>query len=362
MICDQDMDDYAEIQNSKIIVVIGHSEYWTKAARLNFDQFVNSGKHAVVLSGNTMWWQVRYSADKTKMICYKDAVLDTIADPLLKTIKWPEPSLNYSVLNSIGADWPRGGYGVEPSFHGWRGYKIMLPNSPLFAGTDLNVNDIISCESREFDGALLAGLDGQGNPLLDTVTLGFCKMELLAYDWGLNVTFAPPVKGYGTFIAFKRSPASGNVINVASTNWCSRFQAGIYGGFGSKDAGKVKQITLNMFNLLLAGDNIYSTPLDSSCLPSTAIVPHDEGQFEIYPNPSRGILNVRYTPKASSWADLDDVKIEIYNSFGIIVLQQDLGVQLTTEFDFRSLSSGIYYVQITSNTSSRIQKVVISNE
>ena len=108
MICDQDMDDYSEIQNSKILVVIGHSEYWTKAARLNFDQFVNSGKDAVILSGNTMWWQVRYNADKTKMICYKDEISDTISDPLLKTIAWPYPSLNYSVLTSIGADWPRG--------------------------------------------------------------------------------------------------------------------------------------------------------------------------------------------------------------------------------------------------------------
>src|ERR1035437_1604652 len=104
LICDQDMDDYNEIKKSKIIVVIGHSEYWTREARLNFDKFVNSGKDAVVLSGNTMWWQVRYSKDKTKLICYKNPLVDPVGNPLLKTIQWPTPSLHYPVLNSIGVD------------------------------------------------------------------------------------------------------------------------------------------------------------------------------------------------------------------------------------------------------------------
>ena len=30
----------------------------------------NTGGHALILSGNTMWWQVRYNEDKTKLICY----------------------------------------------------------------------------------------------------------------------------------------------------------------------------------------------------------------------------------------------------------------------------------------------------
>lgn len=54
VICDQDMDDYSEIQNSKIIVVMGHSEYWSRAGRLNFDKFLSFGKDAIILSGNTM--------------------------------------------------------------------------------------------------------------------------------------------------------------------------------------------------------------------------------------------------------------------------------------------------------------------
>ena len=65
------MDDYENIRGAKLLVVIGHSEYWTRTARLNFDRFVDEGCHALVLSGNTMWWQVRYSENKDRMICYK---------------------------------------------------------------------------------------------------------------------------------------------------------------------------------------------------------------------------------------------------------------------------------------------------
>ncbi|MCX6283019.1 MAG: hypothetical protein NTW31_02105, partial [Bacteroidetes bacterium] len=66
-ISDADMDDYSEIRDSKIVVVPGHSEYWSRNARHNLDSFVNSGKDAMILSGNTMWWQVRYSNDWTRL-------------------------------------------------------------------------------------------------------------------------------------------------------------------------------------------------------------------------------------------------------------------------------------------------------
>ena len=149
------MDDYSEIQNSKIIAVVGHSEYWTKTARLNFDKFVDNGKDAIVLSGNTMWWQVRYSGDKNKLICYKDALLDTISDPLLKSINWPDTSLHYPLLNSVGVDYTHGSAAAVSD--SWYGYKITLPNSPILAGTSLNSGNILSCRSRESDATLFSG-------------------------------------------------------------------------------------------------------------------------------------------------------------------------------------------------------------
>ncbi|MBI5016599.1 MAG: chitobiase/beta-hexosaminidase C-terminal domain-containing protein, partial [Deltaproteobacteria bacterium] len=155
---DLDMENYDEINSADLIIAIGHSEYWTRQARSNLDLFVDSGKPVLILSGNTMWWQVRYSEDKTQLICYKNRALDPIQDPLLKTINWNDPSLNYSIMGSIGGDFPHGGYGMQyhTSERGWDGFKVVDPASPAFGGLNLPKGYVISMPSLEYDGTLLS--------------------------------------------------------------------------------------------------------------------------------------------------------------------------------------------------------------
>jgi len=130
-ITDADLDNYSGWRKAKVLIIAGHSEYWTLEARKNFDRFVNEGKDAIVLSGNTMWWQVRYSKKRDQLICYK-LVKDPIKSKHLKTVNWDNPELEYPIISSIGADFPRAGYGVKQDA-GWDGYKI-LTSSPLLEG------------------------------------------------------------------------------------------------------------------------------------------------------------------------------------------------------------------------------------
>lgn len=245
-IADADLDNYAAMSNGKILCLIGHHEYWTRRARNNFDQFVNSGNHALVLSGNVMWWQVRYSDDATKMICYKSFDNDPVSDPLLKTALWNHQALDYPVISSIGADFDRGGYGLKAD-GGWNGYKIVNERSPLLEGTGLRKGDIISCPTVEYDGAPLTGLDANGFPILDLVTLNVHRAELIGFDIGFR-----NVKTYGTFIVLQRSPTSGIIINTASTDWCSA------NGMGGSSAEKIKTITRNAISKLLQNDPVFS--------------------------------------------------------------------------------------------------------
>ena len=117
-IADVDMDLYSSIASSSMLMIVGHSEYWSRRARLNFDQFVESGKHALIFSGNTMWWQIRYSPGHSEMLCYKDFSLDPEPDILMKTITWDDERLEYPIQPSIGADFPLGGYGLKDD-KGW---------------------------------------------------------------------------------------------------------------------------------------------------------------------------------------------------------------------------------------------------
>ena len=359
-VCDQDMDDYNEIKNTKIIVVIGHSEYWTRNARLNFDQFVDSGHDAIILSGNTMWWQARYSKDKTQLICYKGSLYDSISDPLLTTVNWSDTLLHYPILNSIGADCI---HGVDNnfSFLGWKGYKIMSPNSPLLMGTNLNYNDILSCPTQESDGTLISGFDSQNNPFIDTSSLGFCKMELIGYDWGQNPVIATD-KGYGTFIAFKKSPFSGNVINTASNHWCYKEGDTLHsqqGGFVGVDANKIKQITLNMFNLLLAHNNIYSTSAIPGCLTTQEYIASSEKEFIISPSPTTGIINLQFvSSQTNTWSISKDIKIDVYNSMGQKIYSQNLDSQITTEIDLTNHLNGIYLLRVILENKTEYRKII----
>ncbi len=309
-ISDLDMDDYSEIQQARLLIVIGHSEYWTRTARMNFDGFVDNGinevghnRDALILSGNTMWWQVRYEYNNSQMVCYRyNGSDDPICEPLSKTINWPDPYLEYSTLSSIGSDWLRGGYGNhEGCYGGFDGHKIILDQSPLLFGTNLNNGDFLHFTTGEFDGSLMSNVDINGAiiagtvPVLNTSALGFWKAELIGYDQTnhnhdqgtsgnlmelLGITNMSGMK-YCPFMAFQKTCISGKIINVNSNYWCS--ESGIGGnsigtvaGYDNQypnggdpncfsntiysDHTNIRQITSNMIDRLLNGQNIWADP------------------------------------------------------------------------------------------------------
>lgn len=243
---DVDMDTAENFDRARVVVIAGHSEYWTLAARRNFDRFVDAGGDALILSGNTMWWQVRYSEDKTQLICYKDVDADPISDPTLKTINWSEPLLGYSILSSIGADFTYGGYGLK-SDAGWNGYRITSRNSPMFEGLDIPENFVLALPTAEYDGAPILGYDDNGYPILDEAALQFDKIELLGFDKGFRGQ-----ETVGTFIVFRKKPGAGIVVNTSSCDWCSG------NGMGGRAGSMIKTITYNAMHKLLNDAEVFS--------------------------------------------------------------------------------------------------------
>lgn len=244
MISDIDLEDYDNIKG-KIVVIIGHSEYWSRKARRNFDRFIDEGKNAIVLSGNTMWWQVRYNEDKTKLICYKAVGEPRVADSL-KTWLWISPSLRYQITESIGVDYDRGGNGsIATKNDGWDGFKIVNPNSPLLTGMNLKKGDIIKCPSNEYDGAPLKGFDSEGTPIIDNKALKFDKVELIGYDFGFR-----SVKTVPTAIIFRKRKKSGIVVTFPSTNWCTIYSY--------KTFPNISKVTQNAIDGIMANKNLFS--------------------------------------------------------------------------------------------------------
>lgn len=246
-ISDLDLDDLPSLPSSKMIIIPGHSEYWTRKARRNFDNYVDQGHHALILSGNTMWWQVRYSKDKTKMICYKDAALDPETDHSLTTVTWDVPALDFYIIPSIGVDFNHGGYGLLTD-NGWDGFMIASPQSPLFDGLAVVKGDILHIPSGEYDGAPISQFDGNGFPVLDVAATGFKRMELIGFDKGARNN----KETVGTFVVGQKREHSGIIINAASYDWCS------FRGMGGEDGDKIKKITYNAIRKLLNGEKVFS--------------------------------------------------------------------------------------------------------
>jgi hypothetical protein len=253
-VADIDLEDYSTFDGVKVLVVIGHSEYWTRQARENFDQFVLKGGNVLLLSGNNMWWQVRYSDDLQQMICYKQ-VPDPTTNPSLKTINWTRSSLKYPTVLSIGADFPRGGFGLGYPHSG--GFRVLSPKSPVFRGLFIRSGDVITIPTVEYDGAPLLNdpIADVSVPQLDIAALGAYRAEIIGYEFcsaNDNETGATGVAdNVATWIVYQRTATSGVIMNGASTNWCSRT-----GAFGT-DGFRVRQIILNMLESLVKNQTLF---------------------------------------------------------------------------------------------------------
>lgn len=227
---DRDLDNYSEIEGSSLLLIVGHSEYWTRKARSNFNHFVKSGGNALILSGNSMWWQVQYTEDQNQVICFKDFNRDTTVADTLRTVNWNVKKLRMPLLNHIGCDFNYGGYGLKQDI-GWDGFKILAPESPVFMNSGLNQNDILYLKSQEADGipAEFVSIDSlildslklsysTDNAISDSNDLWFDRFEILAYDYcsrgGVNNRFS-------AILELKHSENTGTIINGASTGWCA---------------------------------------------------------------------------------------------------------------------------------------------
>lgn len=211
------------LNNYSTVVLVGHNEYWTKEMRANFDKFTATGGNAVILSGNTMWWQIRIENDR--MVCYKNK-----SDPIIgidnsrATLNWFNAIINDRENRSIGVSFLRGGYvntgGIYMAADGWGGYFVLNDRHWLFSGTGLWRGQTFG-QSRTIVGYEVDGADfiwGNGVPILTGKDGTPSNFEIVAYSPAATANW----EGYGTFGLFRvqNSPKMGGyVINTATVDW-----------------------------------------------------------------------------------------------------------------------------------------------
>lgn len=154
-----------------VYVSVGHDEYWSASMRDHVEGWVDGGGHAVFLSGNTAFWQVRFEGDEDhQVVGYKldfdqDPVVGTAEEPSVSTM-WSDPLTGRPENEMTGVSFTRGGYAhVRHAPRGSGGYTVWQPDHPYFEGVDLITGDTLGGDpvivGYECDGTELMLVDGR---------------------------------------------------------------------------------------------------------------------------------------------------------------------------------------------------------
>lgn len=248
---DSDLEDPTLLANYRVVVFVGHSEYWTATARTNVEAFSRNGGHIAVFGGNTMWWQVRLDANERTLIGYKqEAQFDPLrgAQPALTTTHfWGEPVHNPENF-ILGASFRHGGYANiidQQTFEllpleQRTGWTVSDPAHWIYAGTGLTRGAQFGRETvgLEVDGALF-NCDVNGDPAGPDPSSGTpANFHILATT--------PGTDGYGT-LGIYTNQFGGAVFNAATQGWV----------FGLYDNPIVQQMTRNVLDRFVSGPLAY---------------------------------------------------------------------------------------------------------
>jgi N,N-dimethylformamidase len=178
MAADHDIDRYSDLLDGyEILVINGHSEYWSLDAWKQVDAFLNRGGKAIVLSGNTAYWRVSFDKNFSVMECRKPS-----SPPFLggTVNRWGELWHSHDFL--------RGGLLREhsPGQDGYPCWKLLGLESSGYTGV----------AKDDFDGFTVADAD---HPLFNTPNkTGVRNGDVLGigravgHEWAARITHLLP--------------------------------------------------------------------------------------------------------------------------------------------------------------------------
>lgn len=161
------------LEGRRLVMSVGHDEYWSWGMRDAMEAYIAGGGNAMFLTGNAVFWQIRFEDDGRAMTAYKYAAPD--ADPLRGTDRqsgmWSDLAVGRPENHLTGVSFIRGGYvrAGHATPRGPGGYLVWRPDHWVFDGLDVRYGDLIGAEhgvvGYEADGCeLTIGDDGLPTP------------------------------------------------------------------------------------------------------------------------------------------------------------------------------------------------------
>ena len=122
-----DTDRYGEklLPRHKMFISAGHDEYWSGPQRANVEKARDNGLHLAFLSGNEMFWRIRWEDNYRKMVCYKDSQSLTKLDP--KEGEWTGTWRDARAINPLGPQPENAVTGQIFTLNAWRNDPLVVP-------------------------------------------------------------------------------------------------------------------------------------------------------------------------------------------------------------------------------------------
>ncbi len=162
------------LKNYRLVLSIGHDEYWSAPMRDNLERFIRDGGNVAFLSGNSVCWQVRSEDDGRALTCWKQ---NYNSDPIFQTREyanlsslWSHHLVKRPENQLTGVGFLFGGYHKSHGQYmdGSGAFIVHRPDHWLFAGTDLKRGDEFGGKNTivgyECDGCEMTWKDGLPYP------------------------------------------------------------------------------------------------------------------------------------------------------------------------------------------------------
>ena len=328
--------------NYSVFLSVGHDEYWSKEMRDNIEGRIASGGEVGFFGGNTCWWQIRFSDELDRVICYKDKFLDPLygVDDDRVTVNWVSDPVLRPENIMTGVSWSNGGFVNSgpwyPDSLGYGGYTAHRTYHWVFDGTGLSDSSGFGQPSTivgyETDGALFTMQNGV------PVGTGQDSTPLSYLILGTSVAS----KGFATMGIYEQG---GTVFNAATTDW----------SHGLATDSTVAQITRNVIEGLLAGTTTVGVED-----PHLRIRPRV--RLQVMKNPTAGGTRIQWEGNIGS-----NPILSVFDLHGRLLAQPTFWNDSAGGFSDwdgadqkgRRAPPGVYFIRLRGSNGSAVGKVVI---
>jgi hypothetical protein len=239
----------------RLLLSVGHDEYWTEATRDAVQDFIGRGGNAAFFAANLCWWRVHLTAGGTAMVCHQGSKRGAFDH------WWPQSGAGRPEDSLGGVSYRHGG-GWWDGPRAIAGYHVQQPDHWLFAGTGLALGEAFGARTWP----PLAGYECDGAPLdaFDAAT-GIATLSAWADEGGTpdgyQLLAACPLDARWQELPPRERHAAGEGMHAATLGLFTRngsvFSAGTTDWAQVLDAGRdrrVERITRNVLDRLLRAD------------------------------------------------------------------------------------------------------------